>query len=640
MKKAVFFDLDGTLTDPGEGITNSAAYAIRRFGLDVATREELYSFIGPPLDRSFMDFCGFDQENAVLAVKYYREYYAAHGIFENTLFDGVSELLCALKENGKTVVLATSKPEHYARIILEHFGIDKYFDFICGGSMDEKRNKKEEIIEYALDTSGIAPEDAVMVGDRLYDIEGAVNVKKGATSPYKLGVNKLDAYTLEINYREGADPKALLKNLASVATSPVRQDKYENSDGFWTKLSDTMVFNGPFKIVELDYEDQSSAAAFKLERNVGYHQDYEAKDYDDEVNPYKVYSFYNADGNEIKCTYAQLTSKTVFFMGDASLADRSANKSAAEYADTFSTYSYVFNTENPLFAVKEVRQALSMVIDRNQIVNAITFGTAASGFVPAIIEDSVTEESFRNGNDLVATSAKLSDAQALIDSVANQIKSYDKTIVLTVNDDVQSVKIAELVEAAWESLGFVVEVEALSSMVNYVTENELEVYDSAIQYIVKSKALGTASKYDASFNPVKKARYDQKSKTFYSNFDVIAVDWQFYTNDAFVGLASLASSFNKGERAGLGGWTNAEYNAHIAQALKATTKEDRMASLHAAEKLLIEEMPVAPIVFNQNFAFISKDLSGVKLDGFGNFVFTDAKLKKYESYLSDTRFDN
>ena len=173
MKKAVFFDLDGTLTDPGEGITNSAAYAIRCFGLDVATREELYSFIGPPLDRSFMDFCGFDQESAVLAVKYYRDYYAEHGIFENTLFDGVSELLCALKENGKTVVLATSKPEHYARIILEHFGIDKYFDFICGGSMDEKRNKKEEIIEYALDTSGIAPEDAVMVGDRLYDIEGA-----------------------------------------------------------------------------------------------------------------------------------------------------------------------------------------------------------------------------------------------------------------------------------------------------------------------------------------------------------------------------------------------------------------------------------------------------------------------------------
>ena len=484
------------------------------------------------------------------------------------------------------------------------------------------------------------PDGANPAASLLYDIEGAVDVKKGTISPYKLGVTKLNSSTIEIKYREGADPKALLKNLASVATSPVRQDKYENSEGFWTKLSDTMVFNGPFKIVELDYEDQSPSAAFKLERNVGYHQDYEAKDYDDEVNPYKVYSFYNADGNEIKCTYAQLASKTVFFMGDASLADRIANKNSAEVADTFSTYSYVFNTENPLFAVKEVRQALSLVIDRDAIIAAITFGTAASGFVPAVIEDAATEESFRNGNALIATGAKLTEAQELIDSVADRIKSYDKTIVLTVNDDVESLKIAELVAAAWESLGFTVEVEALGSMLNYVTENELEVYDSAIQYIVKSKALGTASKYDSGFSPAKKARYDQKTKTFYSNFDVIAVDWQFYTNDAFTGLASLASSFNKGERACLGGWSNNEYNAHVASALRAASVEDRMASLHAAEKLLIEEMPVAPIVFNQNFCFISKDLSGVKIDGFGNFVFTDAKLKKYENYLNDTRFSN
>ncbi len=173
MRKVVFFDLDGTLTDPGEGITDSAAYAIRRFGGDVATREELYSFIGPPLESSFISFCGFDRERAMLAIKYYREYYAAHGIFENTLFDGVAELLATLKKRGKKVVLATSKPEHYARLILEHFGIDGYFDFICGATMDEKRNKKDEVIAYALDRSGVAPEDAVMVGDRRYDIEGA-----------------------------------------------------------------------------------------------------------------------------------------------------------------------------------------------------------------------------------------------------------------------------------------------------------------------------------------------------------------------------------------------------------------------------------------------------------------------------------
>ena len=173
MKNTVFFDLDGTLTDPGEGITNSAAYALRRFGLDVATREELYSFIGPPLDFSFHELWGLSQEDAVLAVKYYRDYYAVHGIFENTLFDGIEDLLAALRKRGKKIVLATSKPEYYARLILEHFGIDKYFDAICGGSMDEKRNKKDEVIAYALKESKTDASDAVMVGDRRYDIEGA-----------------------------------------------------------------------------------------------------------------------------------------------------------------------------------------------------------------------------------------------------------------------------------------------------------------------------------------------------------------------------------------------------------------------------------------------------------------------------------
>ena len=173
MKNTVFFDFDGTLTDPGEGITNSAAYALRKFGLDVRERAELYPFIGPPLDYSFRTFFGLSEDDSILAVKYYREYYAAHGIFENTLFDGVAELLATLKKRGKKVVLATSKPEHYARLILEHFGIDKYFDAICGGSMDEKRNKKDEVIAYALGESKTDAADAVMVGDRYFDIDGA-----------------------------------------------------------------------------------------------------------------------------------------------------------------------------------------------------------------------------------------------------------------------------------------------------------------------------------------------------------------------------------------------------------------------------------------------------------------------------------
>lgn len=171
--KYILFDLDGTLTDPALGITNSVKYALEKFGIE-AERRELYKFIGPPLVDSFMEFYGFDYEKAVEALRLYREYFSVKGIFENSIFDGVEEMLKNLKANGKKVILATSKPEKYAIQILEHFKIEKYFDFVAGATMDEKRNRKEDVIEYAISEFGVKDtEKAVMVGDRKYDIEGA-----------------------------------------------------------------------------------------------------------------------------------------------------------------------------------------------------------------------------------------------------------------------------------------------------------------------------------------------------------------------------------------------------------------------------------------------------------------------------------
>lgn len=171
--KYILFDLDGTLTDPALGITNSVKYSLEKFGIE-AERQELYKFIGPPLVDSFMEFYGFDYEKAVEALRLYREYFSVKGIFENSIFDGVEEMLKNLKANGKKVILATSKPEKYAIQILEHFKIEKYFDFVAGATMDEKRNRKEDVIEYAISEFGVKDtEKAVMVGDRKYDIEGA-----------------------------------------------------------------------------------------------------------------------------------------------------------------------------------------------------------------------------------------------------------------------------------------------------------------------------------------------------------------------------------------------------------------------------------------------------------------------------------
>ncbi|MBQ6717909.1 MAG: HAD family hydrolase [Clostridia bacterium] len=175
MYNIFLFDLDGTLTDPGEGITNSVAYALNKFGIEVIDKTTLYNFIGPPLVDSFMKYYGFNKEDALLAVDYYREYFGVTGIFENQVFDGIPELLKGIKKSGRKISLATSKPEQYAVRILEHFDLLKYFDFVGAATMDETRSKKTDVIKYTLDSLGVVDKsNVVMVGDRHHDIKGAV----------------------------------------------------------------------------------------------------------------------------------------------------------------------------------------------------------------------------------------------------------------------------------------------------------------------------------------------------------------------------------------------------------------------------------------------------------------------------------
>lgn len=171
----IFFDLDGTLTDPKEGITNSVAYALASFGIQ-EDPDRLTPFIGPPLIDSFMEFYHFDLPTAQKAVEKYREYFSQKGIFENKVFPGTQPLLAHLKEAGKTVCLATSKPEVFARQILEHFHMGRYFDEIVGSCLDGTRTKKGEVIAEVFSRLGdTCPDQAhcVMVGDRLHDIHGA-----------------------------------------------------------------------------------------------------------------------------------------------------------------------------------------------------------------------------------------------------------------------------------------------------------------------------------------------------------------------------------------------------------------------------------------------------------------------------------
>ena len=170
-RKAILFDLDGTLTDSGEGIINCAAMTLERFGLPVPSREEMRVFVGPPLHESFVKF-GVPEDRADEAIAIYRERYIPIGAYENVPYPGIRELLETLQKEGCRLYVATSKPEGMSVKILEHFDLAKYFVKICGAATDRSRNTNEAVISYLLEETGEAG-NMTMVGDTIYDVLGA-----------------------------------------------------------------------------------------------------------------------------------------------------------------------------------------------------------------------------------------------------------------------------------------------------------------------------------------------------------------------------------------------------------------------------------------------------------------------------------
>ncbi|MDD7025476.1 MAG: HAD hydrolase-like protein [Oscillospiraceae bacterium] len=172
----ILFDLDGTLTDPKVGITTCCQYGLRAVGVDVPDLKELEQFIGPPLLPAFQEVYGLDEEQALKAIDKFRERFQSVGLYENELLPGVPQMLRTLKEHGKILATASSKPEVFVKQILQHFDIDSWFDEIVGSTMDEKHAGKAEVIGEALRRLGCADADRdsiLMVGDRMHDVEGA-----------------------------------------------------------------------------------------------------------------------------------------------------------------------------------------------------------------------------------------------------------------------------------------------------------------------------------------------------------------------------------------------------------------------------------------------------------------------------------
>ena len=495
--------------------------------------------------------------------------------------------------------------------------------------VDEKKNKivielketywsngsrvKADDYIYAWSKLLLNPNDANPAAALLYDIENAVKIKNGEASMDDLGAVASGTYQITITYRNGANYEQLLKNLASVATSPIAQDTIkEETAGYWSKLVNTIVTNGPFMINKIN-KDKS----FTLTRNEGYHQALGLKNPNKQVNPGKLIGAGSA-------TYADLESKVVFYMTDAPLSDRSKYEDKANVADDLSTYTYVFNTDRELFKNPVVRKALSIAIDREAIIDAITFGKAATGFLPDSVLDPDTGKSFnKNEDDLISTSAKLEEARNLLASV--DFTGIDKSFTLTVNNDEESVAIANIVKNTWNQLGFDVTVDAADPIEQAVGEGASQntITDSKLQVIVN--------------NATREDFYGEDR-----GYDVIGIDWQMYSTDPFVALAAFATKFsgsgvslpnNNITYTNIAGYSDETYDNLIKRAYNETDADDRSEILHDAEERLVESACIVPLVFNQTFTFEHKHIKKVGFDGFGNIILTDMKQKKYRQYL-------
>lgn len=174
MKQYILFDLDGTLTESAPGIINSLKYALEHLGVQDYDKAILDKFIGPPLAVSFEKFFGFKGKKCNNAIKIYREYFSERGLFENSVYPGIEDMLAQLKSAGLSLAVATSKPEVFARRILDKFGLSGYFKVICGIPLDNEHMTKAQVIERTMSELGVTDKQAaLMVGDRDYDVAGA-----------------------------------------------------------------------------------------------------------------------------------------------------------------------------------------------------------------------------------------------------------------------------------------------------------------------------------------------------------------------------------------------------------------------------------------------------------------------------------
>ena len=558
------------------------------------------------------------------------------------VFNLVYEPLFTLKENGKVKkALADdyeiNKEENSMTITLS----ETYWS-------DGQQVTNEDILfawQRILDPNTQNPAASL-----LYEIKNAVNVKRGeddngnTVTISDIGIEITGTKTLKIFFENAnVDYNAFLRNLTNVALTPLREDVVAQRTDYWSKRKATVVTNGPFTFQYIDYDE----GTFTLARNKFYNrnpnENSSVKKY---VTPYAVstkwmiestteYNRYHnrkLSANVVQ-TIANLNAAyldeklqefvdgTIFYIGELSLQARKEYKEnkLLTLSDSMSTYTYVMN--NSLFPA-DVRAALSSVIDREYIVNEITiFGIAATGFISnGVFEGTDRKTDYREENSIISTSVSneaISSAQSVINA-AHRRGSFDKskTYVIKCKNAEEDIMVAKYVSELWKQLF------NITTQIQIVSWNEKTVIESGENEVTY--------------------RVNELQTDYISgNYDIIAIDYQMMSTDAFVTLAGFSSKYNGNgasfydteanrptyvSRLHSCGYSNAEYDALIESAYVQKDLDERVKILHEAEKILLRDMPVIPLYFNQNYYLTSKKLKNIKNNYYALPVFTKAKL--------------
>lgn len=432
----------------------------------------------------------------------------------------------------------------------------------------------------------------------LYEVKNALAVKAGDASIDDLGVVALDTYLLEITFEGKIDYENFKKNLASISLVPLREESVANNARYWSRRHATLVTNGPFAVKEIDRDENT----MRIERNNYYYRDTEEDKLDRYVKPYRILVSFikeedkpqgqRAYADDLDAIYAAYQAEEDFiYMGDVPLAQRAELKKQAHLTDAASTYSYLFNTNNKLFADARVRRALSMAIDRAHIAELLVYADPATGLIANTVFNATEGKSFRKvQGDVLSTAADLDGARALLTEAGVSGGSF----TLSYRQNECETAVAEYVKGVWESLGFKVELEPLTALRETVMENSED-----INYLIDS--------------------VDEAYST--GDFDVLAVDVAMPSTDAFAALAVYALRFsgsgidmaseNYDYLPHVTGFNDETYNEIIERAFAEKDIKARADILAEAEHRLMEQMPVMPIVFNKDCYIAKKSLTGL-----------------------------